>query len=153
MDIILRSLLRDLVSAVEQNDREQIELLLSDGLQADVPDRFGVRTAFLAAVKAGNLEIVRWLIRDVHHPDLSDNNNTPLSYVIHQLGEAPSPVIRQHWLEMMECLLEAGADPTAGDRDGKPIVLSRLYGMKDIEAILEQCIEVRRLGRATAKPN
>jgi hypothetical protein len=140
MDIILRSLLRDLVSAVEQNDREQVELLLSNGLQADVPKEFGVRTAFLAAVEAGNLEIVRWLIKNGHHPDLSDNNNTPLSYVIHQLGEAPSTVMRQHWLDMMECLLEAGADPTAGDRDGKPIVLSRLYGMKDIETILEQCV-------------
>jgi ankyrin repeat protein len=147
MDIIIRSLLRDLVSAVDQNDSEQVELLLSNGLQADVPDGFGVRTAFRAAVEAGNLEIVRWLIKDVHHPDLSDNNNTPLSYVIHQLGEAPSQVMRQHWLEMMECLLEAGADPTAGDRDGKPIVLSCLYGMKDIKAILERYIEDRRLGK------
>jgi hypothetical protein len=54
MDIILRSLLRDLFLAVDRNNREQVSLLLSNCLQG-VPDRFGVRTAFRAAVAAGNL--------------------------------------------------------------------------------------------------
>ena len=40
----------------------------------------------------------------------------------------------------MECLLEAGADPKAGFRDEQPLIISRLYGMKDIEAILKQYI-------------
>ena len=144
MDIIFRSLLRDLVLAVEQNDREHVELLLSNSLRADVPDGFGVLTAFHAAVEAGNLEIVRWLIGCVDRPDLFDNDRMPLSYVIHQLGEAPSLMMRQHWLQMMECLLEAGADPTAGNRDEQPIILSRLYDMKDIETILEQYVVLDR---------
>ena len=91
MDIILSSLLRDLVLAVEQNDREHVTLLLSNGLQADVPDGFGVLTAFRTAVEVGNLEMVRWLIGAVSHTDLTDNKNTPLSYVVHQLGENQTP--------------------------------------------------------------
>lgn len=140
MDIILRSLLRDLVLAVEQNDREHVTLLLSNGLQADVPDGFGVLTAFRTAVEVGNLEMVRWLIGAVSHSDLTDNKNTPLSYVIHQLGENQTPEVLQNWLEIMECLLEAGADPKAGFQDEQPLIISRLYGMKDIEAILKQYI-------------
>lgn len=140
MDIILRSLLRDLVLAVEQNDREHITLLLSKGLQADVPDGFGVLTAFRTAVEIGDLEMVRWLIGDVSHPDLTDNKNTPLSYVVHQLGENKAPEIYQNWLKIMECLLEAGADPIAGFQDEQPLIISRLYGIEDIEVILKKYV-------------
>ena len=153
MDMILRSLLRDLVLAVEQNDREHVELLLSSSLWANAPDGFGRKSAFFAAVESGQLEMVHWLIEHMPHPDFPDidiGNSTPLSYVIHELGEEHPPIIRQRWLAMMECLLEAGADPTAGTREGEPLVLSRLYGMKDIEKILEiyNCSNrIKKLGR------
>jgi ankyrin repeat protein len=144
MDMMLRSLLRDLICAAEQNDRAQVELLLSNGLLADMSAGWPGRCAFRAAVESGHLEMVRFLITHVRHPDLTYiGNNTPLSYVIHELHdvrEDPNSVARQNWWAIMECLLEAGADPRASSCDQEPLVLSRLYGMEDVEAILKQYV-------------
>lgn len=132
------------ICAAEQNDRAHVELLLSNGLLADMSQGWSGQCAFRAAVESGHLEMVRFLIAHVLHPDLAYSvNDTPLSYVIHELHEVWEDTIsvaRQNWWAIIECLLEAGADLRAGSRDQAPLVLSRLYGMEDVEAILEQYV-------------
>jgi hypothetical protein len=59
MDITQRSLLRDLILAAEQNDRERVTLLLEMGVRADMPSAGSGFSAFHAAVEAGHVEMVR----------------------------------------------------------------------------------------------
>ncbi|MFT3883387.1 MAG: ankyrin repeat domain-containing protein [Gemmatales bacterium] len=139
MDIARKSLLRDLILATERNDFEHVKKLLDLGLEADEVDEISHQTALFSAACNGHVELTKFLLSKVRHPDSSEfGGATPLAYVIHGLGERPSGEKQDRLMSIIHLLLGAGANPNAGsDKHQTPLVLSRAYKMTDIETILD----------------
>jgi hypothetical protein len=86
---------------------------------------------------------VRQLLAHVAHPDREEVfRTTPLSYVIHELGDGPAEPKRTQLVAVVRSLLEAGANPRGGsDRHQTPLALAREYGMEDVSALLAEYIQ------------
>ncbi|SFK96736.1 ankyrin repeat domain-containing protein [Lysobacter sp. cf310] len=138
MELLAASLLRDLVSAVTQGDAEQVELLLVRGVPPDVIDQAAGWSALHAAV-LHNPQLLKVLLAFARSPDAPEvMGGTPMSYVLHELGEAASPARRDELLMALASLLAAGASPRAGGVDQTPLELARLYRLRDIESLLSE---------------
>lgn len=134
MELLAASLLRDLVSAVTHGDVEQVELLLDQGVPPDVIDQASGWSALHAAVLL--LEVLLAFARSPDAPEVM--GGTPMSYVLHELGEPVSPARRDELLGALASLLAAGASPRAGGVDQTPLELARLYRLRDVESLLSE---------------
>ena len=136
MGPLSRSLVRDLVSAIEQQDTERVGHLLSMGVPPDAIDIHSSWSPLHASV-VYSPTLLAPLLAHTHNPDGPQVlGGTPLSYVVHELGEEPSPERKQQLLGALELLLQAGANPKCGASDQTALELSRLYGLCDVEALL-----------------
>ncbi|MCM5682459.1 hypothetical protein M8A51_23265 [Schlegelella sp. S2-27] len=136
MDPLAATRVADLVSAVEQGDAEYIDRMLALQVQVDEPDVLTGNSALHAAVLY-HLELLPALLKHAANPDALDvGGATPLSCVLHELGEGPVGARRQQLVEAAAHLLHAGADPRAGASDQSALELARLYELPDVEALL-----------------
>jgi ankyrin repeat protein len=138
IDPLNDALLADLVSATKQGDAEQVRLLLGLGVRPDVVDHISGWSALHMSVLYNPL-LLPTLLEHTSNPDLPKvMGGTPLSYVVHELGEKPDAERRQELFEAIALLLQAGANPKSGATDQTAIELARLYHMPDVEAALER---------------
>jgi ankyrin repeat protein len=140
MDIVRKSLLRDLILAAERNDIEHAIKLLDHGFRADQVDEISHKTALFAAASNGHVELTNFLLSKASHPDSTQfGGTTTLGYVIHELGERPDSDKQHKLMSILNLLLVAGADPKAGsDKDQTPLVLSRAYQLTEVEALFNR---------------
>ena len=140
-DPLVRSLLQDLVLAVTEGDAEHVQTLLLQGVRPDIIDLASAWSALHAAVLS-NVKALDTLLpfaRSVDGPRVG--GATPLSYVVHELGESPSPERRKDLLDALKTLLAAGANPRAGAPDQSALELASLYGFPDVESMLMEAAD------------
>lgn len=136
MDPLNASLLTDLVSATEQGDVEHVRRLLALGVRPDVIDLSSGWSALHSSVLHSPL-LLPTLLEYTANPDAPQvMGGTPLSYVIHELGEQPDTKRKQQLFEAIDVLLQAGASPNVGGNDQTALELARLYKMPDVENAL-----------------
>lgn len=130
--------------ACESDDVEMVELLLERGADPDLEDRASM-TALHYAVEEGNEELLALLLKADANPALGNNaigmDNTPFHHAIsrgrygmakmlldtgkfdvNKPGAGWLPLhlaARRGSVKIVEMLLEAGADPTAVDENGR----------------------------------
>ena len=140
VDSLRRSLLQDLVSAVTRGDSEHVQTLLLQGVRPDIIDLASGWSALHAAVlyNVKALDTLLPYARSLDGPQVM--GGTPLSYVVHELKESPSPERSKDLMDALKTLLAAGANPRAGGPDQSALELAWLYGFGDIESMLmEAC--------------
>jgi hypothetical protein len=136
MNSLQRSLLSDLVAVTVQGDAEQVRRLLSLGVRPDAIDKSSGWSALHASV-LHNPSLLPTLLKFTETPDSPlVMGGTPLSYVVHELGENPDPDRRQSLFEAIGLLMHAGANPQCGGSDQTALELARLYKMPEVEALL-----------------
>lgn len=104
-----------LVNAVKNGDLNAVKKILGSGnnsVEVDEPIGESAITPLHLAVKKGNKEMVKVLLRANANPNLQDANGWT---ALHHL--AISPIERQKALLLQ--LIAAGADPTIRNKDGK----------------------------------
>ncbi len=90
-------------------DPDLAEELKSLGFRRIILDRWGESELHKAALE-GDLERVKQILKEGFIPDLRSN-----------LGKPPLMLANDH-IEVVELLLQAGADPLAVDSDGKTVL-------------------------------
>lgn len=143
MNPLSASLVSDLVSATERGDSEHVRELLLRGAKPDVIDMTSGWSALHSSVLHCPL-LLATLLEYTTAPDAPQvMGGTPLSYVVHELGENPDPQRRQQLFDAINLLLRAGANPKCGGPDQAALELARLYKMPEVESVLhvqgEQC--------------
>jgi hypothetical protein len=134
VSVVCESLLKDLVEAVTSRDDTQVDRLLLLGVPPDVIEPGGTWSALHAAVLF-NVQVLPKLLSYSRDPDAPQVlGGTPLSYVVHALGEKPDSERKAELFVAMQLLKDRGASALAGGADQRPIELARLYGMPDVEA-------------------
>ena len=136
MGPVSASLLSDLVHATEHGDVEHVRRLLALGVRPDVIDLSSGWSALHSSVLHNPLLLPTLLeyTADPNAPQVM--GGTPLSYVVHELGEHPDAGRKQKLLDAIDLLLRAGADPKGGGGDQTALELARLYKMSDVENAL-----------------
>lgn len=130
----------DLVLATKAGDTQRATELLSIGVRPDIVDSSSGWSALHAAV-VFNTDSLGVLLEHCIDPDGPKvGGGTPLSYVIHELGENPGANRRQRLIDALNMLLSAGASPSAGGPDQTALELVRLYRLPDIELILMRSV-------------
>ena len=136
MDPLAATRVADLVSAVEQGDADYVNKMLAVHAHVDEADVLTGNSALHAAV-LHHVELLPALLEHAGNPDALDAAGaTPLSYVVHELGDAPDAARRRQLVDAATRLLRAGADPRAGASDQSALELARLYELPEIEALL-----------------
>jgi hypothetical protein len=136
MNPLSASLLSDLVSATERADVEHVRELLSLGVRPDLIDMMSGWSALHSSVLHCPLLLATLLEYTAAPDEPQVMGGTPLSYVVHELGENPDPQRRQQLLDAINLLLRAGANPKCGGADQTALALARLYKMPDVENFL-----------------
>ena len=136
MNPLDRPLLIDLVAAVEQGDEDHARQLLALGVRPDVIESTSGWSALHASILHAPSLLPLLLAHSAEPDGPQVLGGTPLSYVVHELGERPDAPRRQQLFEAMDLLLAAGADPMCGGSNQSALELSRLYRMPDVEAWL-----------------
>ena len=137
MSVVSDSLLKDLIAAVKSRDDAHIDCLLSLGVSPDVIEPGDTWSALHAAV-IFNIGALPKLLSHSRDPDAPQVlGGTPLSYVVHELGEKPEPARRAELFVAMRLLKDKGASALAGGPDQRPMELARLYEMPDVEDRLQ----------------
>jgi uncharacterized protein len=110
-----------------------VRMLLEAGADAKLDYAEGMPTPLCLAAAYGHIETARVLIAagvDLNYRRGSLHHRTPLQ----------SAVYGHHSLEMVQILLEAGADPNAWDRnypdEGPPLAIANEKGYKDVARLL-----------------
>jgi hypothetical protein len=136
MESFENSRVADLVSAIQQNDEQRVNMLLELRVQPDTVDiGSGYSALHAAAVFAPNILPV--LLPHCAHPDSAVvMGGTALSYVVHELGECPDAERQKALLNAAEQLLKSGAKPWIKDTDQSPMSLARAYNLPDVEELL-----------------
>jgi ankyrin repeat protein len=136
MDSLNRSRIMDLVSATQRGDVAWMNQLLALDVRPEEIDLSSGLSALHAAVlfKPENLPTLLAHCRNPDYPRVM--GGTPLSYIVHELGDQPNAARRNALLKAMNQLLRVGASPHAGGSDQTPLELARLYGLRDVEALL-----------------
>lgn len=143
MDLLSSLLVPDLVSATERGDSERMRELLMRGAKPEVIDRSTGWSALHSSVIHCPW-LLATLLEYTSAPDEPQvGGGTPLSYVVHELGESPDLKRRLQLFVAVQILLRAGANPKCGGPDQTALGLARLYKMPDVEKVLlgqgEQC--------------
>ena len=130
------SLLSDLVASTVQGDFEHVQRLLSLGVPPDVIDLSSGWSALHACVlhHPSHLESLLASSTDPDAPWVA--GGTPLSYVVHELGEQPDENRRLQLLHAIELLLKAGANPKCGESDQTAVSLAVQYQMPEVLSAL-----------------
>ena len=97
------------IQAVMDEDMEQLELLVTEGADIDEKDSDG-STALQYAITWGDAEATQWLIENGADVNTTDNwGSTPLINAVYYSSG----------VEIVERLLQSGADKTIEDSEGK----------------------------------
>ena len=136
MDPLSTSLLLDLLAATEDGNVAEMRRLLALGVKPDVAAPSSKWSALHTCILY-NPSLLPILLEYTSAPDSPwVMGGTPLSYVVHELGENPSTERRQELFQAISLLLRAGADPRCGGSDQSPLYLSRMYEMPEVEMAL-----------------
>jgi ankyrin repeat protein len=98
-------------TAAEQGNEEVVALLLDKGAQANSRDQRG-RTPLMPACCWGHLGLVKMLVQHIGHPGLDEKELLDGWTALHYAA-------RDGRVEVVRCLLLAGADPTITDDEGR----------------------------------
>lgn len=136
MNPLDKAFLSDLVLATKAGNTPRVTELLSIGVRPDIVDASSGWSALHAAVvfNSDSLSVLLEHCIDADGPKVG--GGTPLSYVIHELGENPSTNRRQRLIDALNMLLRAGASPSVGGPDQTALELVRLYQLPEIEVML-----------------
>ena len=113
--------------AVGLEDKDQVEILISSGVDVNQTIKGGTTPLMLAA-RSGNTEILRLLLDANARVDQANTSgNTALIMAVH--GRKPKAV---------EMLLQRNADPSLENREGLSAdELAKLLGYTEIERVIE----------------
>jgi ankyrin repeat protein len=126
--------------AAVANDEPTLGLLLSLGASAKLVTSRYDGTALIAAAHLGHVGVVRQLIRA--GAPLDHVNNLHWTAVIESIVLGDGGPRHQ---QTLQALIEAGADLSLTDRDGKtPLVLARSRGHPEMVQMLERALRERR---------
>lgn len=136
MSLLGALLVPDLVSATERGESARVRELLLRGAKPDVIDGVTGWSALHSSILHCPWLLATLLEYTTAPDEPKVGGGTPLSYVVHELGENPEPMRRQHLFAAIHLLLRAGANPQCGGPDQTAIGLARLYKMPEIEKVL-----------------
>lgn len=98
--------------AVKHDHRAIVQLLLNSAIEISAEDR---RFLMHSAIRQGNADLVRWCLQHGITVETLTPHYYPLRYAVWA-----------NQAEIVQLLLDAGADPNRGDDDAHPILLSAL---------------------------
>ena len=129
----------DLLGYALEGELEEVQRLLDKGVDANAADEDG-ESALMFAASCGCPEVVAALLAAGADPNRQNSyGQTALSSAVISDGEADNEELRPLYIRIVELLLEAEADPSIADSDGKrPIDHAReYYGLEHMVKLLE----------------
>lgn len=114
--------------AASRHDFAAIQAMLANGLDLNQHDGTGY-TPLIAAARAGDAEMLRFLVERGADPNLSDQAVSGWSPLLH--------AVHVHQLGSVAALIDAGADPNRLSGDGiTPLMMAAGYGHTDMVQLL-----------------
>uniref|UniRef100_A0A3P9LH69 Cyclin-dependent kinase inhibitor 2A/B (p15, inhibits CDK4) n=1 Tax=Oryzias latipes TaxID=8090 RepID=A0A3P9LH69_ORYLA len=132
----------DLTTAAAKGNAAEVERCLSAGAEVNGRNRFG-RTA-VQVMMMGSTGVAQVLLRHGADPNVADSST----------GASPlHDAARTGFLDTVQLLVEAGADPQAEDREGRsPGDVARQNGHADVAAFLQRISSSRTVEQAGTGP-
>ena len=127
-----------LCDAASVGDRRQLTKLLAEGVDPNSADEDGT-TALMAAAFAGQADALRNLLEAGADPDTQDVSGlTALMNAVIANGELELGEAHPIFLEIVQLLLDHGADPLLEDQDGQTAAdHARSYHSDNLSELLE----------------